>query len=267
MKKHITIIILSFFWCDSFSQKKSEGLKAYDLGVIYFNQEKLKEADSLFEISAKLEPNADVFYNKAMVNKKLGNFTDYCYNLSYAIHYGDRESYKLFSCDCIKVDSFYVTESYKKADSDKYFYKLRFIKASFNLTQEFYKYDNKNQLLLSYEIDKNNDTSYTHFSKNIWDSLIINQIYNPSYFFIQKNIKYPEAEKEAQIQGKVFIQFYINKNGKIEGPKVIKIPAGGINLATEALRVIKILPNYKPVMFNGNNVKMKVIMPFIFRLQ
>ena len=62
--------------------------------------------------------------------------------------------------------------------------------------------------------------------------------------FIAANIKYPEEAKAKKIQGKVFVQFIIDKNGDVVNPKI----ARGIDpiLDNEAIRVIQSLPKWKP---------------------
>ena len=100
------------------SDKNKQAIATYQLGVKSFRQGKLQEADSLFTVSIAAEPHVDAFYNKAMVNKKLGNSSTYCTNIQLAKELEDKESTKLFFSDCCTIDSFYVTNDYKKTTSD-----------------------------------------------------------------------------------------------------------------------------------------------------
>ena len=82
--------------------------------------------------------------------------------------------------------------------------------------------------------------------------------------FLIKNTKYPKAAKEAGIQGRVFVQFVINKKGKVKKIKVRK----GINkeLDKEAKRVVSSMPDWIPAEKNGKKVKVKYIIPINFKL-
>jgi TonB family protein len=82
--------------------------------------------------------------------------------------------------------------------------------------------------------------------------------------FINRNVKYPVAAAEKGIQGKVFISFIVGKDGKVELPKV----ARGVDssLDTEALRVVSLLPTWKPGLQKGKAVRVSYTVPINFRL-
>jgi bla regulator protein BlaR1 len=87
---------------------------------------------------------------------------------------------------------------------------------------------------------------------------------------IKRNFTYPNEAAEKNIQGTVFIQFLIDKNGNVSN-LVTKYkdenndPKGF--LATEAKRIISLLPKFKPAVYNGKNVSVKYGMPLTFKLQ
>jgi protein TonB len=63
--------------------------------------------------------------------------------------------------------------------------------------------------------------------------------------FIQENIKYPESAIELGLEGKVYVRFYVEKDGKVANVELLK----GINcpaIEQEALRVISSMPNWLP---------------------
>ena len=64
--------------------------------------------------------------------------------------------------------------------------------------------------------------------------------------FLSKNIKYPTIAQENGTQGRVTVQFVVNKDGSIVDAKVIR----GVDpyLDKEALRVIGAMPKWKPGM-------------------
>ena len=83
--------------------------------------------------------------------------------------------------------------------------------------------------------------------------------------FLSKNIKYPTIAQENGTQGRVTVQFVVNKDGSIVDAKVIR----GIDpyLDKEALRVIGTMPKWKPGMQRGKPVRVKYTVPVMFRLQ
>ena len=83
--------------------------------------------------------------------------------------------------------------------------------------------------------------------------------------FISKNIKYPAAAQQAKIQGRVVIQFIVDKEGNIICPRVIR--GADPLLDAEAIRLTTIMPKWKPGMQRGQAVNVKYTVPIMFRLQ
>lgn len=82
--------------------------------------------------------------------------------------------------------------------------------------------------------------------------------------YLKKNIKYPQICRENNIQGRVLIQFVVNKDGSIVEPTVVK-PVNPY-LDKEALRVISTMPNWKPGKQRGQAVRVRFTVPVNFRL-
>ncbi len=82
--------------------------------------------------------------------------------------------------------------------------------------------------------------------------------------FLQENVKYPEEAMKNGIQGRVLIQFIVEKDGSISEAKVIK----KVNelLDAEALRVIGEMPKWTPGKQKGQEVRVKFVLPVTFRL-
>ncbi len=76
-------------------------------------------------------------------------------------------------------------------------------------------------------------------------------------------IEYPEMARKANIEGRVYVQFIVNKQGKVEDPKVVRGPGAGLN--KEALRVIK-KARFQPGIQQGHPVNVRYTMPIIFSL-
>ena len=83
--------------------------------------------------------------------------------------------------------------------------------------------------------------------------------------WLGKNINYPEDCKKEGIQGRVIVQFVVDKDGSIKDPTI----ARGVHpsLDKEALRVLGSMPNWKPGKQKGEAVKVKYTIPVMFRLQ
>lgn len=82
--------------------------------------------------------------------------------------------------------------------------------------------------------------------------------------WIQDHIHYPSDAAKAKIEGRVIVEFIIDKDGGIVSPKVIR----GINdsLDNEALRIIKSAPKWTPGYSGGKAVKTRYTCPVTFRL-
>lgn len=83
--------------------------------------------------------------------------------------------------------------------------------------------------------------------------------------YIQSNIHYPTTAKEAGIQGKVIINFIVNKDGKITGAHIVRGIGGGCD--EEALRVIRTMPAWRPGKQNGMAVNTAFNLPVTFSLK
>ena len=83
--------------------------------------------------------------------------------------------------------------------------------------------------------------------------------------FLSDNIKYPTIAQENGTQGRVSVQFVVNRDGSIVDAKVVK----GVDpyLDREALRVINSMPKWKPGMQRGKPVRVRYTVPVLFRLQ
>ena len=83
--------------------------------------------------------------------------------------------------------------------------------------------------------------------------------------FLNKNIKYPTIAQENGIQGRVILQFVVNKDGSI----VDVVVARSVDpyLDKEAVRVVNMMPKWKPGKQRGKPVRVKFTLPVTFRLQ
>lgn len=83
--------------------------------------------------------------------------------------------------------------------------------------------------------------------------------------YIAKHLKYPEIAAENGVYGKVTLQFFIDKNGNLVDPVIIR----GVDpaLDAEALRVVLASPKWTPGKQRNKPVKVSYTFPINFRLQ
>lgn len=84
--------------------------------------------------------------------------------------------------------------------------------------------------------------------------------------YLRKNIHYPEEEKEAEIEGKVFLQFVVRRDGSVSDVRVLRGVPGGTGLDREAIRAVKSMPRWSPGEMNGAQVNAQVSLPIMFKL-
>jgi protein TonB len=88
--------------------------------------------------------------------------------------------------------------------------------------------------------------------------------YEAMMAFIKQNMKYPANARRMQIEGTVHVSFIVSKTGSISEVKVLR----GImtECDREAVRVVQLMPAWKPGKQNGKNVNVRFILPLKFRL-
>ena len=82
--------------------------------------------------------------------------------------------------------------------------------------------------------------------------------------YFKKNLRYPAEAKKAGTQGRVVVQFFVNKDGSISNVKVLR----GVDpaLDAEAVRLVNSMPKWKPGMQKGKAVTVKYTVPVLFKL-
>ena len=83
--------------------------------------------------------------------------------------------------------------------------------------------------------------------------------------YIESNIQYPPMYAEINVQGKVIVQFVVDKTGKVGEVKVVR--SVDKELDKEAVRLCKSLPDFTPGRQNGQAVSVWYTLPVIFKLK
>jgi periplasmic protein TonB len=85
------------------------------------------------------------------------------------------------------------------------------------------------------------------------------------YKYIGANLKYPSAAQRANVSGKVFVKFVVEKDGSVGEVNILK--GIGFGCDEEAGRVIKSLPKFAPGKQNGRNVRVWYTLPVSYVLE
>ena len=82
--------------------------------------------------------------------------------------------------------------------------------------------------------------------------------------YIRENLRYPQAALENNVQGRVIVQFVVNKDGKVTNVQILK----GIDhlCDQEAVRVIESMPQWIPGKHNGVAVPVYYLVPVTFKI-
>ena len=103
---------------------------------------------------------------------------------------------------------------------------------------------------------------------------IINCFEDPAMFpggvdalinYLHENLQYPEEAKEKGIEGRVVVQFWVEKDGTIDYIEVINKERDSA-LGKEAIRLVNSMPKWEPAMQRGEPVTMKFTLPVDFKL-
>lgn len=84
------------------------------------------------------------------------------------------------------------------------------------------------------------------------------------YKFVSDNMKYPAQARRMGIEGRVFVQFVVDKDGSVTEVKAVKGIGAGCD--EEAERVLRMSPKFQPGKQRGRSVKVRMVLPIIFKL-
>jgi TonB family protein len=274
----------------------------YNEGVKFFNDQKYDAADSLFNLSLKERKNRKAFFDLAMLKLIKGDTCEYCKNIKEASRYGNKEARNIFTKSCCIFDTIkildtannsnlninYIKSSKCPIERNISFFKVKNNDTIFKLNTKQVKkgyivdvdsiYFSEDTYIFILKIDTINDWS-NQFVINKMDTIkhekypilnIIEQM--PSFFggeeamysFLGNYIKYPQEAKENNISGTVIITFVVETDGSLSEFEILKDLPGG--LGDEAMRVVSLMPPWKPGKQNGVPVRVQFNLPIKFTL-
>lgn len=86
--------------------------------------------------------------------------------------------------------------------------------------------------------------------------------------FIRQNIRYPQAARQSRLEGRIIVQVVIDKDGSVIQPRILRsvnpVLSADAALCEEALRIVSIMPKWKPGNQHGVNLKVRFTFPIRF---
>ena len=96
------------------------------------------------------------------------------------------------------------------------------------------------------------------------------------FYFLNRNIRYPEEAIKRKIEGKIYTRFIVEKDGSITNAEIIRDIVYGneeadslaarLGCGAEVIRVINMMPKWKPASTCGTSVRYQFILPVMFSL-
>ena len=83
---------------------------------------------------------------------------------------------------------------------------------------------------------------------------------------MKNELHYPKRCRKAKIEGRSFVKYTVEKDGRLTGFEIIKSSVNRL-LDKEAMRVIKKMPKWKPGMHEDKNVNVMFALPISFKLR
>jgi TonB family protein len=278
------LLVFIFLYTTTFSQIKNPLAKEYySAGLKQFNNDNFRVADSLFNLSITVEPSADVYFYLAVCKKRLNDFCGYCDNIHKSAQLGDVNSDKAYNFNCIKRDSI----NYKNISTpDLIYYSIINSSGCTATKKQFFAIKNvpegKTKIFTIQENDSLKNTDYNLTFPDITKIppqdihdlpadqktyTIVDQI--PEFpgdlaEFLGNNIVMPDELLRSGKGGTVYISFIIDETGSVVDVKVLK--GIGKEADAEALRVVRLMPRWKPGRKDGIAVRVQFNMPLRFTI-
>lgn len=85
------------------------------------------------------------------------------------------------------------------------------------------------------------------------------------YTYLRNHVRYPEMERESGIQGKVYVRFVVERDGRIEQVEVARSVSPGLDRV--AMNAVRNMPKWNPGKVQGKAVRVQYILPVSFTLK
>ncbi len=259
------------------SGQNNKATKLFNKGVVEYNNNNLRAADSLFSLSASLFPAGDVYFNLGVVKFKLADTCAACDCFNKAYRMGDFKAYKSFNKECVIGDTVYYDEN---NDTAIYFCVVNRIRCSDSINYRFYKRNlsEKDAQIVVLKSDLSPNEQNFLLPKFQIEEYVDNEVFRitdvePQFpggeealmNFLCRNVRYPQVAREGGVQGTVYVQFVVRNDGSITDIAIVRGIGGGCD--EESIRVVKLMPKWIPGKNNGQPVNVFFNLPIRFILQ
>jgi len=241
-------LLLTFFLTLYIYGQPGNSIQNYQLGTKALEDKRYQDAISFLTLSIEEKPTANSYFNRSVAYYYLGDSCKFCLDLHNASMLLDEESEKLYSKKCTFSDTVKLAVDSIYEEFPGYSYTRRTFSKCAEEASCFH-YNQKGQPIMSIYV------VLPEFPGGE----------NARNMFMANNIVYPEKATRNGIQGIVYISFYVDTDGTIADIKVLLSPSD--ILSNEAIKVVKMMPKWKPGTRKGKPFKVLFNMPVSFILQ
>lgn len=278
----ISLVLLSTITYAQITNPRANEL--YNAGLLQFNTDNFRVADSLFNLSITMEPSAGAYFYLAVCKKRLNDFCGYCENIHKSALLGDDNSEKAYNFNCIKRDSI----NYKNISTpDLIYYSIINSSGCTATKRQFFAIKNvqegKTKIFTLQHNDslKNIDFNLTFPDISKIPPQDIHELPSnqENFTHVEQMPEFPGGEaklaeflsrnitglKNGSPMGKggvVYLSFVINQSGSVVDAKILQ--GIGKEYDEEALRVVRLMPKWKPGRIDGIPVRVQFNMPIKF---
>lgn len=246
MKKHLFVLTIILISAITYSQS-SKCLRNLEKGTTAANSKDYQKAISYLSISIDEFPTSTAYFNRAAAYYYLGDTCSLCNDLSEASKLGNTEAEKLHLKKCIIIDTIKEVADSIFEEYPGYAYSIS-IKTICSNSKNYTYRNSKGEIIPSIWVEMPEfPGGETGLNK-----------------YLAENIVYPIAAIENGYQGAVYISFVIKSDGSVTDIILLRGQGGGLN--EEALRVVGLMPKWKPGLRKGKPVRVLFNMPIYFKL-
>jgi TonB family protein len=183
----------------------------------------------------KDDGNREAYFNRGLVNIVLADTMAACRDWSAVLALGDTATFKLLDSHC--QGSMFIEDD--------------------TLPKTVYR--------KMFAIEKNKGESYSNAKTVVQQMPEFTGGSDGVFKYLKANLNYPITAKQKKVQGTVYVNFIVDKKGKVLFPYIVR----GIDKECdkEALRLVKNMPLWKPGKNHGKPVIVRQSVPIIFSLK
>lgn len=239
----------------------------FQKGKKAFRAKEYQKALAYLSISISEYPNAQAYYYRSLTYDNLGDSCNSCRDLKMISSINIEEYRKLYNQKC---SYFVITDNVPDPIKLKYneVSKLKIVQYKCNSDTLLLGIIGEEPTTKEIEI---NLFEIKHINGDYKESSLVDEdqpVYPGGDYermkFIQNNIRYPVLARDNGIQGTVYTTFMLNETGQISNVKIRRGIGGGCD--EEAIRVIYLMPKWKPASQKGRPISVGFNMTIKFTL-